>query len=269
MGVVYLVEHRQLQKRFAMKVLLRDVFERDPEASTRFVWEARAAARVQHPGIVSVSDFGNLADGRAFLVMELLSGKSVAEVLKAGGAMDPARAMALIASAADALQAAHAAGVVHRDLTPSNIFIEAADGGERAKLVDFGAAKLVTPGDGRDLKAEGREPIVFGTPYYMAPEHAQGRGTDARADIYSLGCCLFEMLTGRVPYRARSVREILLKHILAELPEPWSPRGPLPSCINAVIGRMMAKLPSDRYRGAGELSADLRVCAGMLEEGGS
>jgi serine/threonine-protein kinase len=244
-----------------MKVLLRSVFAEDPDAGARFVCEARAAARGTHPGIVNVSDFGSLADGRAYLVMELLSGESVADVLRAEGALESLRALRLIRDAAEALAAAHEVGVVHRDLTPSNMFVETDQTGEeRLVLVDFGAAKMTQAGGDDE---EERASVVFGTPYYMAPEHAQGRSTDGRADIYSLGCCLFEMLTGEVPYTAETVRKILLRHILDPLPTLTGPADK--PFLRALIRRMLAKRPKDRYQSADALAADVRMCIDELE----
>lgn len=255
MGVVYLVEHKSLQKRFAMKVLLRSVFEEDPESAARFVTEARAAARSDHRGIVSVSDFGSLADGRAYLVMELLRGKSMSQLLRRQGALRPVRALRLLRTAASALAAAHSAGVVHRDLTPSNIFVEGSGKTEEARLVDFGAAKMTSPG--REEESEVRATVVFGTPYYMAPEHAQGHPTDSRSDLYSLGCCFYEMLSGTVPFHASSIREILLMHILEPIPEMEGPHGKVPPVLVDITSRMMAKKPERRYQSADKLLEDL------------
>ncbi len=255
MGVVYVVEHKHLQKRFAMKVLLPSVFQDDPESAARFVCEARAAARAAHPGIVNVSDFGSLADGRSYLVMELLSGKSVAQIIRREGALQVSRALNLVHTAASALMAAHRAGVTHRDLTPSNIFVEREGHIEQAKLVDFGAAKMSSADSPES--SEVRASVVFGTPYYMAPEHAQGHRTDARSDIYSLGCCFYEMLTGRVPFHAPSIREILLMHILEPIPTPQTPFGRLPQSVERIVCKMMAKKPEQRYQETRALVADL------------
>ena len=266
MGVVYLVEHKQLQKRFAMKVLLQSVFEEDPESAARFVCEARAAARAHHPGIVNVSDFGSLADGRAFLVMELLSGESVGEIVAADGPFELRRALELVGEAAGALSAAHEAGVVHRDLTPSNMFVEVDKNDvERLVLVDFGAAKMTDAGVLGEEEGE-RAKVVFGTPYYMAPEHAQGRPCDGRSDIYALGCCLYEMLTGEVPYRAETVRKILLKHILEPLPSLEGSGADFPF-TRGLLRRMLAKRPEDRYQTANELAAGVRACLDQLDAG--
>ena len=264
MGVVYVVEHKHLQKRFAMKVLLRSVFEDDPESAARFVCEARAAARPEHPGIVNVSDFGSLADGRSYLVMELLRGKSIAQLIRREGALRVPRALNLLRTASSALLAAHRAGVVHRDLTPSNIFVERDGRSERAKLVDFGAAKMSSADADED--PEVRASVVFGTPYYMAPEHAQGHQTDARSDIYSLGCCFYEMLTGRVPFHAPSIREILLMHILEPVPTPKTPFGKLSDSIEQILLKMMAKKPEHRYQKTETLVKELEKAIAELRE---
>jgi tRNA A-37 threonylcarbamoyl transferase component Bud32 len=258
MGVVYRVEHTLLGKRFAMKVLLREVLDSDPDSARRFVREARAAARVLDDGIVAVSDFGSLSDGRSYLVMELLSGMSLLELIRGQGAIEPRRALGLLRRVGLALRAAHDCGVVHRDLSPSNIFLSVVGGEERIKLVDFGAAKLAER-DGSDHAdvPDGPEGMVLGTPYYMAPEQALGRETDVRSDIYALGVVCFELITGDVPFDGQSVREVVLKHINAPAPAPESPLEPLPEEIKCLVLRCMAKNPAERYQTVSALLEDL------------
>jgi serine/threonine-protein kinase len=266
MGMVYLVQHGLLRKRFAMKVLMQRVLEDDPDAARRFIREARAAARVQHDSIVDVSDFGSLSDGRHYLVMQLLGGTSLDDLM-CTGAMEPRRAIQLMRNVASALGAAHGVGVVHRDVSPSNIFIEVIDGKEKVKLVDFGAAS-VPDVDQRDVP-DGPPGMVVGTPYYMAPEQAQALPTDARSDLYSFGVVLYELVSGRVPFDGDSAREIVMKHILEDVPPLHTARwAEVPVELWVVIERLLAKKPEERYQTAEMLIADLDRVAGLLQRRG-
>ncbi|HLU65439.1 MAG TPA: serine/threonine-protein kinase, partial [Kofleriaceae bacterium] len=167
MGVVYEVEHAFIARRFAMKVLFGSMLRRDPSSALRFVREARAAARVRHPGIVDVSDFGTLADGRPYLVMALLDGRSLFQVAIDEGPLPPARALEVVRQIAGALAAAHGCGVVHRDLTLANVFLQRDGDGERVVLVDFGSATVPDPEHGE--VPDGPPGVVIGTPHYMSP----------------------------------------------------------------------------------------------------
>jgi serine/threonine-protein kinase len=268
MGIVYEVEHAVLGKRFAMKVLSSQVMARDPSSSRRFVREARAAARVRHPGIVDVTDFGTLRDGRPYLVMELLSGHALHEIAEDGGALsalEPLRAVRIMRQAAQALGAAHACGVVHRDLTPANIFILPLSDGERVVLVDFGSASTPEPdGDAND----GPPGVVIGTPHYISPEQLRGRPGDARSDIYSVGIILFELLTGNPPFDGASARDIALQHLQAEIPSIESPHGELPEDLGRIVENCMAKQPEARFASATELIAALERVEAMMSRRG-
>lgn len=267
MGVVYKVQHTLLRKNFAMKVLLKDVLEDDPDAARRFVREALAAARVQHDGIVNVSDFGSLSDGRHYLVMQLLGGESLEDLLDSHRPISMARALTLIREVASALAAAHAAGIVHRDISPSNIFIERTDGAERIKVVDFGAASLPDV-DQRDVP-DGPPGMVVGTPYYMAPEQAQALPTDHRSDIYALGVVLYETVSGRVPFEAETARDIVMKHILEAPPPLFTPTSEeVPEELWRVIERMLAKMPEDRYQTTDVVVAELDRVLGLVKRRG-
>jgi serine/threonine-protein kinase len=264
-GVVYRAEHQALGKPVAIKVLYIDVAG-DPIAASRFIREARAASRARHPGIVDVTDFGSLEDGRSYLVMELVTGQTVDQLL-ARGALDPLRAVLLVRQIAFALEAAHRAGVVHRDLKPANIFVleESERGDPVIKIGDFGAAKLETPGLG---PAVSQTNLVFGTPYYMSPEHASGRPTDRRTDVYALGCVLFELLSGQVPFTGETTFEIMTKQVNDAPPALHSPFGPLPAALERVVARALAKPLDQRYQSAAEMAADLELALGVLKRAG-
>ncbi|MCP4449791.1 MAG: serine/threonine protein kinase [Myxococcales bacterium] len=267
MGMVYLVEHTLLRKKFAMKVLLGNVLREDQDAAKRFVREARAAARVQHDGIVDVSDFGSFSDGRHYLVMELLGGRSLDDIMDMQGALEPTRALVLMRDVAAALGAAHSAGIVHRDVSPSNVFVEKTDLGDRIKVVDFGAASVpdLDQGDVPD----GPPGMVVGTPYYMAPEQAQALPTDSRSDMYSFGVVLYELVSGRVPFEGETARDIVMKHIL-EAPPPLftEEREEVPEELWLVIERLLAKKPEERYPTTDAVIAELdRVLALLRRKG--
>jgi eukaryotic-like serine/threonine-protein kinase len=188
MGTVYKVRHVTLNRQFAMKALRRDLAS-DPALSQRFIHEARATAAIKHAGVVSISDFGVLDDGIPYFVMELLVGETLSTHMRARGLLPPRETISIARRIADALAASHAANVIHRDLKPENVFLV---GGTDVRVVDFGAAKVI---GGSKLTRPG---VVFGTPYYMSPEQAAGQPIDGRADVYSLGILMFEMLTGRL-----------------------------------------------------------------------
>jgi predicted Ser/Thr protein kinase len=267
MGVVYEVEHAVLGRRFALKVLSADVMQRDPASARRFVREARAAARIRHPGIVEVTDFGTLGDGRPYLVMEKLDGKSLQQIQIADGALDPLRAVRLLRSAAEALAVAHERGVVHRDLTPANVFVLGAEAGDdsqptRVVLVDFGSATTPEP-EHADVP-DGPPGTVIGTPHYMAPEMIRGRGSDSRTDLYALGTILYELVTGAPPYDADSARGIALMHLEARIPRLHSPHQELPEELIQLSGRLLAKDPDGRPQSAGEVAFTLERIEALL-----
>jgi eukaryotic-like serine/threonine-protein kinase len=267
MGVVYEVEHAVLGRRFALKVLSGDVMVRDPASARRFVREARAAARIRHPGIVEVTDFGTLPDGRPYLVMEKLDGKSLQQIALGEGALEPARAVRLLRSAAEALAVAHERGVVHRDLTPANVFVLGVDAGDdghptRVVLVDFGSATTPEP-EHADVP-DGPPGTVIGTPHYMAPEMIRGRGGDARTDLYALGTILFELVAGAPPYDADTARGIALQHLEARIPRLFSPHQELPEELVQLSARLLAKDREARPQAAAEVAIALDRIEALL-----
>lgn len=242
MGAVYRVEHTALGREHALKVLRGSMFETDPTAAVRFLREARAASRIRHPSIVDVYDFGHLADGRPYFVMELLSGKSLADLIDAGD-LEPPRVVALAKQLAEALAAAHDRGVIHADITPSNaLVVDDEVGGQRLKLVDFGLAELV----GEEL-AKDDTGYIFGTPHYVSPEQIRGLPATERTDQYGLGAVVFEMLAGRPPFLDDDIRQLCMKHIQAPIPEPISKFGPLPAKLVDIVTTCLQKSPASRF----------------------
>ncbi len=247
MGTVYRAKHVALARALAMKVLKADL-AREEDLSARFLQEARATAAIKHPNVVSITDFGRLPDERPYFVMELLAGRTLAALLKAGGALPPPDAARIGIAIAEGLEAAHAAGVIHRDMKPDNVFLI---GAKEIRIVDFGAAMMV--GATRITKAG----VVFGTPYYMSPEQAGGKTVDHRADIYALGVMLYEMITGRVPFEGDTYMGVLTQHMFVA---PKPPSEILPEldgklgALEGVVLRTLEKDPSMRYASMRELA---------------
>jgi len=255
MGAVYRVEHVMLKKELALKFLHPELGRLD-EVARRFEREAEAAARLDHPNIVNVTDFGRTADGMLFLVMELLQGQSLTTLIRPDGDGRPLpvdRALHIERQILRALEHAHASGIVHRDLKPDNVMIIARDG-ERdiVKLLDFGIAKMTAPDEpngtpsGQALTQAG---VVFGTPEYLSPEQAMGEEADRRADLYSAGVVLYEMLTGKRPFEAPSKVAIVSMHLTQKaMPVTQAaPAAGVPKWLERVVERAMAKKRDDRY----------------------
>ena len=244
MGVVYAANHALLGRPAAIKVLLPE-FSRNQDIVNRFFNEARAATAIRHPGIVEIYDFGYLGDGSAYIAMELLEGQSLAARL-AERRVTAHEALYLVRQIAGALGAAHARGIVHRDLKPDNVFLvrdPEMPTGERIKLLDFGIAKLA--GDGPQSQRT-RTGAVMGTPTYMAPEQCRGVTVDHRADLYSLGCILFEMVCSGPPFVGEGVGDVLAAHIHVPPPSPRSRNAQLPAELDAFIVKLLAKDPAQR-----------------------
>lgn len=261
MGVVYDARHRALGKRFALKALRKDLAS-DAEIAARFMQEARTAASVSHPGLVEITDFGRLASGQPFFVMELLHGQSLASLIRRGGPIPAARAVDIVRQIADALGAAHEHSIVHRDLKPDNIHISSElPGRDRVTIVDFGLAKVI--GASRLTRAG----MVFGTPHYMSPEQAQGEATDHRADIYALGVVMYEMFTGRVPFEADSYMGVLTKHMyMAPTPPSQLTGTEKLGALEDITLRCLEKKPEHRYATLRELSHDLDLALSATGE---
>jgi serine/threonine-protein kinase len=247
MGVVYVAREKGLDRQVALK-LLTPQLAAEPQFRERFEREARLVAALEHPNIVPIYAAGEIAD-ELFIAMRLVPGEDLQQRLDREGALEPERAVALGAGVAGALDAAHGAGLVHRDVKPSNILL-AGGGQDGVFLTDFG---LVRERE-RKLTASG---ALLGTLDYMAPEQIDGADVDARADQYGLACLLFAALTGRPPFAGRSDAQTLVAHMSAPPPKASEQRPGLPPAVDAVLERGMAKQPQDRYPSCGALAAEL------------
>ena len=260
MGVVYLAEHTLLGRKVAVKLLHSDVHQDQVE---RFFDEARAAATLHHPGLIEVFDFGRRDDGSAFIVMEFLSGESLAERLQKDPRLQVPLACSITRAVANALQVAHEQGIIHRDLKPGNIFLipdaEAAFG-IRTKVLDFGIAKLHRQTEPRSVRTHSG--AVIGTPRYMSPEQCKNaRTVDGRSDIYALGCILYEMLLGVAPFDYDTWAELVGAHLYEEPPRPHELDPSLPADVADVVVKMLEKRPEDRYESMLQLA---QVLEGLL-----
>ncbi|HET9956345.1 MAG TPA: serine/threonine-protein kinase [Polyangiaceae bacterium] len=242
MGTVYRVEHVHMRKAFAIKVLHRSMTQM-PEIVERFEREAVAAGRIQHQHVASASDFGRLSDGSFYLVLELIEGQSLASLLKDQGTLPRTRVLTIARQIADALSAAHAAGIVHRDLKPENIMLTNRDGvPDFVKVLDFGIAKVPVESRGGDRQLT-QLGMVFGTPEYMSPEQARGAEVDGRADLYTLGVIMYEMLSGKSPFRHEDLVAVLMRQITAE-PDPLPETVPAP--VARFVFELLRKNPDER-----------------------
>lgn len=253
MGTVFSVEHMALGRQYALKVLRTRVIERDPTAAQRFLREARTAARVRHPNIVDVFDFGHLPDGRPYFVMELLEGESLADRV-ARGPLPPQEVVQIARQLGEALAAAHDRGVIHADVTPSNaLVVKTEDDKEiHVKLVDFGLAELA----GEGMRDENPE-FVLGTPAYISPEQLRGLAATDRSDQYGLGAVLYELICGHPPYEHEDLRKLCMMHIQAPIPLVESPHGPMPPKLADLVTTCLQKTPQARFPGIRALLAAL------------
>jgi RNA polymerase subunit RPABC4/transcription elongation factor Spt4 len=244
-GTVYRGRQLGLDREIAVKIPTAEIAA-DPVMARRFAREARAAAKVTHPGIVAIYGVGELPDGRPYLAMQLIEGEPLDRILD-GGPVPAVRALRIARQIAAALAETHAAGVVHRDLKPSNVMWRSDRlGDDRIVIVDFGIA-VAKPGtaDAARLTAGG----LIGTPHYMSPEQAQGDMVDARADLYALGCLLFELLTGETPFDG-SAYEVLLAQLGRPAPAPSSRNPEVPAVADALVLSLMAKKADARPQSA-------------------
>jgi serine/threonine-protein kinase len=265
MGAVFLAEHIHMRKRFALKILLPEAMA-SPEIVARFEREAIAAGNIEHPGVCAATDFGRLDDGGFFLVLEYVDGQSLRAINRAGP-MSPSRACGIARQILAALAAAHAKGVVHRDMKPENVMIIAApNGDEVVKVLDFGIAKVdantLGEGQGTNLTRMG---AIYGTPVYMAPEQAMGKAIDARVDLYAVGVMLHEMITGKPPFDGDGI-VLLAKHVNDEPPPLVSPLDPnaVTPALRRFAERMLAKQPEDRPEDANRAIAELEEARSSL-----
>ena len=256
-GAVYRSHHRSTLQPAAVKVL-HGLLATSPRMVERFVREVEVVNLLRHPGIVQIYDIGTLEDGRPFYAMELLGGPTLETLLAPGRRLTPEEALQIFEPLCSALAAAHAAGVVHRDVKPSNVAVDLGPP-MSVKLLDFGIAKLTTT----ELQANGLTSVgrLIGTPTIMAPEQILGAEVDARADVYALGVLLYRMLAGRLPFEALDVAELKRQHLEVPAPRP-SLRGQGSAALDAVVLRALEKRPEHRFEGASALLNALKLAAG-------
>jgi serine/threonine-protein kinase len=257
MGEIYRARRMHIGDTVAVKVLRADVVE-DEKSRQRFYREARAAAMLHHPNAVVIHDFGEDADGTAYIVMELLLGRSLRQVLIQEGPIGAVRVYGIIRQASAALDAGHRNGIVHRDIKPDNIILlDSNDAADHVKILDFGIAKVL---DNKTLDTHSLEQrltnvgSVIGTPHYMAPEQCQGEEADSRSDIYSLGVVLYELLTGVAPFLAKTPTGVAIKHV-TEKPRPLREINPsVPESVERVVLHALEKDPNARPQTTLELA---------------
>ncbi len=259
MGEIYRARRLHIGDTVAVKVLRPDVIENE-KTRQRFYREARAAAMLHHPNAVVIHDFGEDTDGTAYIVMELLIGRSLRQLLVESGTVAPRRAYGIMRQACAALDAGHRNGIVHRDIKPDNIYLlDTHDDEDHVKILDFGIAKLADKAlDTLSIEEQRLTNVgtVIGTPHYMSPEQCQGEEADSRSDIYSLGVVLYEMLTGVVPFVAKTPTGVAIKHV-TEQPRPLREMNPaLNPAIENVVLRALSKDATSRPQNAIELTRD-------------
>lgn len=266
MGAVYRARHLSMDRPVAIKLLHQRLLA-DEASRIRFQREARAAVRLQHQNAVSVTDFGETADGHVYLVMELLEGPTLREILSKEAPIETARAISIMLQASAAVAAAHEAGIIHRDLKPSNILVtQSPEVPAVVKVLDFGVAKLAAHALDDDegaitLRQAG---ALIGTPRYMAPEQYNGHELTPAADVYSLGVILYEMLTGMAPFTGSSPVEIAAKHVSDSPHPPRNIVAAIPEDVERVVLHALEKSPEDRPPSAGEFRRELLETAERL-----
>lgn len=258
MGEVYLAEHEMLKRPCAIK-LIRPEKAGDPKVLARFEREVRSTAKLSHWNSIDIFDYGNTADGVFYYVMEYLPGHNVGELVELAGPLEPGRVIYLMQQVCSAIAEAHGIGLVHRDIKPANIFC-AYRGGEYdvAKLLDFGLAKpMIAIGPDSQLTQEGS---ITGSPLFMSPEQATGeRDADVRSDIYSLGAVMYYLLTGRPPFDYQQPMKVIVAHVSEEPPLPRVLVPAIPSTLERIVMRCLAKEPEERFQDALELRRELEA----------
>jgi len=265
MSTVYKAKHLLMNRIVALK-LMKDQLLVDAIAVERFKRESQAVSALSHKNVVTVFDFG-VADGRAFLVMDFLDGPTLNHVIQQEGHIAAARALPIFAQICEALEHAHRKGIVHRDLKPANICLVEQDGKtDIVKIVDFGLAKLVGESGGRALTRPGQ---VFGSPLYISPEQCQAKELDARADIYSLGCLMYEALTGMPPFLGETSFETMNKHCSEAPPAMATVAADLNIApeLEALVMRALEKDPNRRFQSAHDLRMALPVVPEQTQPG--
>ena len=265
MGRVYRAEQTNLGRTVAVKIIHPHLVGEE-NAAARFITEARAASRLNHPNSVGIIDFGKTPDGQLYLVMEFLRGRDLARVLNEDGALPLKRIVDVLRQMLAALAEAHSENIIHRDLKPENVILEPVrSGADFVKVVDFGLAKMRAETPQPGITSPG---IVCGTPEYMSPEQARGDPLDARSDLYAVGVILYQMLTGRLPFQAESPTQVVLAHLTQAPMDPReaAPDRQIPGPFAELTLRALAKEPADRFQDADEFSEELSTTLGLSQE---
>jgi serine/threonine protein kinase len=268
MGRVYRAEQTNLARTVAVKIIHPHLVGEE-NAAARFITEARAASRLNHPNSVGVIDFGKTPDGQLYLVMEFLRGRDLARVAYEEGPLPFRRIIDVLRQVLAALSEAHHLEIIHRDLKPENVILEPMrTGGDFVKVVDFGLAKMREETRGPQITSPG---IVCGTPEYMSPEQGRGDPLDARSDLYAVGVILFQLLTGRLPFEADSPTQVVLMHLSTPPPDPRkiAPDRMIPEALVEVVLKALAKEPRDRYPDAEGYREALVAALAQIEAPGS
>jgi serine/threonine protein kinase len=264
MGRVYRAEQTTLGRTVAVKIIHPHLVGEE-NAAARFITEARAASRLNHPNSVGIIDFGKTVDGQLYLVMEYLRGRDLARVTYEDGALPFRRIVDVLRQTLAALGEAHGENIIHRDLKPENIIVEPVrSGGDFVKVVDFGLAKMRVETQQPGITSPG---IVCGTPEYMSPEQARGDPLDARSDLYAVGVIFYQLLTGRLPFEAESPTQVVLMHLTVAPPDPRTvaPDRQIPKPLADLVLRSLAKDAKDRPQDADEFSAELAKALAIVE----
>jgi eukaryotic-like serine/threonine-protein kinase len=262
MGSVYKADQPSMNRMVAIKVLHSRFATRD-DLVARFRREARAMSQLSHPNTARVYKYGALDDGAVYFVMDYLEGRNLAAEVRENGPMQAERALQIMVQVCGALEEAHRAGIVHRDLKPENVFLTKQGGStDFAKVLDFGLAKMSEKQMGRGSMMFTQQGMVFGTPEFMSPEQAQGEPLDQRSDIYSLALILYELITGKLPFDAKTPLDMMKAHV-RDVPIALSQRVPGKTFspeLEAVINKALAKTPDERYPTAAAFGEALRDC---------
>ncbi len=265
MGRVYRAEQTNLGRTVAVKIIHPHLVGEE-NAAARFITEARAASRLNHPNSVGIIDFGKTPDGQLYLVMEFLRGRDLARVMYDEGVLPVRRVVDVLRQTLAALAEAHSENIIHRDLKPENIILEPVrSGGDFVKVVDFGLAKMRVETQQPNITSPG---IVCGTPEYMSPEQARGDPLDARSDLYAVGVILYQLLTGRLPFEGDSPTQVVLAHLTQAPKDPRdvAPDRQIPAPLVELVLKSLSKEPVDRYQDADEFSAELAQVLRQVED---
>jgi serine/threonine protein kinase len=258
MGVVALAYHIQLEQRVAIKLMLPEAMI-SPDAVTRFVREARAAARISSEHVARVFDVGSLASGAPYIAMEFLEGADIGELLARHGRLPAADTVEFVLQACEALAEAHAAGIVHRDLKPGNLYLaNRVDGQRLIKVLDFGISKMTSPAGSSPGAPMTHTSALMGSPLYMSPEQlTSSKNVDARSDVWSLGVVIYEMLTGAQPFQGETLPQVCMAIMTAEPQRLVEHAAGVPPLLASVVERCLQKRPEARYQSVAELAQAL------------